>query len=197
MENYRLLAPLLISALISALMGCSAPQAQRQPGEATLPAPKTVSPRFAASSGFAAQTGSLLRAYISIKDALVQSDTAATNRAADVFLAELAVVDASALPDTARGKWMDYRKMLDRTTATMKANKNLDDKRTGLEELSKLMYAAIHDFGVQTTVYKQYCPMALNDKGAFWLSAQPEIRNPYFGDQMLACGEVQEVLSGK
>ncbi len=140
---------------------------------------------------------SVVQAYLSIKDALVQSDTAATNRAAGVFLAKLAGVDASALSGGARGQWNGYQKMLERTAVTLRANATVEDKRVGLEELSKLVYAAIHDFGLQTTLYKQYCPMALNDKGAFWLSAQPAIRNPYFGDQMLACGEVQEVLSGE
>ena len=188
-------------AIVCVWAACNTPQAQqqseRQSGQAALPAPKTIQPSVPAPPGFTERVESVVLAYMSIKDALVQSDTAATNRAAGIFLAELAGVDASALSGGARDKWMDYRKMLDRTTATMKANKNLDDKRNGLEELSKLMYAAVLDFGLQTTLYKQYCPMALNDKGAFWLSAQPEIRNPYFGDQMLTCGKVQEVLSGK
>lgn len=57
------------------------------------------------------------------------------------------------------------------------------------------MYQLVTDFGTSTTLYKQYCPMALNDKGAYWLSAQSDIKNPYFGDAMLTCGEVQETLT--
>ena len=45
------------------------------------------------------------------------------------------------------------------------------------------------------TVYYQFCPMAFNEKGAFWLSTTKEISNPYFGDQMLTCGEIKETLS--
>ncbi len=44
------------------------------------------------------------------------------------------------------------------------------------------------------TIYKQYCPMANNNEGAYWLSGEPEIRNPYFGDEMLECGEVKEQI---
>lgn len=40
-------------------------------------------------------------------------------------------------------------------------------------------------------VYIQYCPMAFQNQGAHWLSLDSVIRNPYFGDQMLTCGEVQ------
>jgi Cu(I)/Ag(I) efflux system membrane fusion protein len=40
------------------------------------------------------------------------------------------------------------------------------------------------------TLYVQHCPMADNNKGADWLSTEKEIRNPYFGESMLTCGEV-------
>jgi len=32
--------------------------------------------------------------------------------------------------------------------------------------------------------------MADNNKGAAWISAQKDIRNPYYGDAMLTCGRV-------
>ena len=41
-------------------------------------------------------------------------------------------------------------------------------------------------------VYYQYCPMAFNNKGAYWLSNQSVIRNPYFGNEMLECGKVED-----
>lgn len=43
-------------------------------------------------------------------------------------------------------------------------------------------------------LYVDYCPMAMNDKGAYWLSANKEIKNPYFGDKMLSCGEIKETI---
>jgi Cu(I)/Ag(I) efflux system membrane fusion protein len=36
--------------------------------------------------------------------------------------------------------------------------------------------------------------MAEKDKGAYWFSETKEIRNPYFGDEMLGCGENRETL---
>ena len=36
--------------------------------------------------------------------------------------------------------------------------------------------------------------MANGDKGAYWLSSIEEIENPYFGDEMLKCGETRETL---
>jgi membrane fusion protein, copper/silver efflux system len=49
-------------------------------------------------------------------------------------------------------------------------------------------------FGLEIDkVYRQFCPMAFDDKGAFWLSESDEILNPYFGDMMLNCGEVTDI----
>lgn len=41
------------------------------------------------------------------------------------------------------------------------------------------------------TLYVQHCPMAEAD----WLSLEPEIRNPYYGSSMLACGDVRRELA--
>jgi hypothetical protein len=36
--------------------------------------------------------------------------------------------------------------------------------------------------------------MAKDGKGAMWLSETKEIKNPYFGDKMMECGEVNEII---
>ena len=43
-------------------------------------------------------------------------------------------------------------------------------------------------------IYKQYCPMAFNNTGGYWLSNTKDIRNPYFGDVMLKCGRVDSIF---
>ena len=45
------------------------------------------------------------------------------------------------------------------------------------------------------TVYYQFCPMAFDSKGAYWLSESNSIQNPYFGKKMIDCGETKETLS--
>ena len=44
-------------------------------------------------------------------------------------------------------------------------------------------------------VYVIHCPMALKGQGADWLSDDPQVRNPYFGDMMYDCGSVTDALS--
>jgi Cu(I)/Ag(I) efflux system membrane fusion protein len=48
---------------------------------------------------------------------------------------------------------------------------------------------------LSSTVYIQHCPMADSNNGADWLSQEKEIRNPYFGESMLKCGEVKKEIN--
>jgi Cu(I)/Ag(I) efflux system membrane fusion protein len=42
-------------------------------------------------------------------------------------------------------------------------------------------------------IFLAYCPMAFNNRGSSWLqSRDPEIANPYFGAEMLRCGEIKQ-----
>lgn len=68
-------------------------------------------------------------------------------------------------------------------------------QRKHLDELSQSIYALAKKFGTPNTMYKIYCSMYDNDKGAFWLSSSKEVKNPYFGASMFSCGEVQEELN--
>lgn len=47
------------------------------------------------------------------------------------------------------------------------------------------------------TIYVQHCPMANNGDGGDWLSSEKQIRNPYYGDEMLECGGVVEEIKPK
>ena len=42
-----------------------------------------------------------------------------------------------------------------------------------------------------------HCPMALDGKGARWLQLGKQLRNPYFGAEMLACGSIEATLAPK
>tara|TARA_R110000868_G_scaffold373368_2_gene637390 strand:+ start:52 stop:594 length:543 start_codon:yes stop_codon:yes gene_type:complete len=59
------------------------------------------------------------------------------------------------------------------------------------DEMAKLIKANELSKG---EVYLAYCPMANNNEGAYWLSNDKEITNPYFGTKMLKCGSVKETI---
>ena len=60
--------------------------------------------------------------------------------------------------------------------------------------LSKDVYDLVKAFGGGQVLYKNFCPMYNDKKGAIWLSETKTIKNPYYGKKMLTCGSVQEEL---
>ena len=71
---------------------------------------------------------------------------------------------------------------------------NIEHQREHFELLSKDIYDLVKAFGGGQVLYKDFCPMYNNGKGAFWLSETKEIQNPYFGKEMLNCGTITEEL---
>ncbi len=76
------------------------------------------------------------------------------------------------------------------------ATADLELQRKYYEDMSNAMISLLKKDGLSNgEVYVQYCPMAFNDKGASWISSSKEIRNPYFGEKMMNCGEVKETIN--
>ncbi len=119
--------------------------------------------------------------YIHLTTALVNGDMAeAKIAAAAIELGSKELSNGSALTILA-GK--------------MAAAANIEAQRTLLSDLSNDFIARVKSSGLSSgELYVEYCPMAMNDKGAYWLSNVKDIKNPYFGDAMLTCGEVKETI---
>lgn len=71
---------------------------------------------------------------------------------------------------------------------------NIAHQREHFELLSTKVYDLVKAFGGGRQLYYEHCPMAFDGKGASWVSELEEIKNPYFGSEMLECGEVKERL---
>jgi hypothetical protein len=67
---------------------------------------------------------------------------------------------------------------------------NIKHQREHFQMLSKDIYDLVKAFGTTQTIYKDYCPMVK----AIWLSETKPIKNPYYGNSMLTCGQVQETI---
>ncbi len=71
----------------------------------------------------------------------------------------------------------------------------LDGRRLAFQMVSDQLYDLLRVTPLKNAViFRQYCPMAFDNKGAHWLSDKTEIVNPYFGDEMLHCGAVTDTL---
>lgn len=75
------------------------------------------------------------------------------------------------------------------------ADPTCEKQRIAFDPISSAMYGLLKKVELKNAkIYHTYCPMAFNDKGAYWLSEESEIKNPYFGKKMLECGEVTDSL---
>lgn len=70
---------------------------------------------------------------------------------------------------------------------------DLKVQRMAFSDLSNEMETLLRGNITSGKIYKDFCPMALNG-GSYWLSAIKDIRNPYYGAQMLSCGKVTEIV---
>lgn len=154
-------------------------------------------PDYAAttSSAFKSALGALALAYLPIKDALVETDAAATAAATQSFLTQLQQVDRELLEGEPRFHWEKQWSSMLAHTKRIGESQDVEVQRKQFDVLSDLLINAIKSFGIEDEVlYIQHCPMAFDNTGAEWLSTEEGILNPYFGDKMLRCGLVQETL---
>ncbi|HAA17248.1 MAG TPA: hypothetical protein DCP28_00195, partial [Cytophagales bacterium] len=148
--------------------------------------------RYAISTSLELKFAELLESYLQYTQALVQGNSEQANAYLLSFRSGLGG-EVSGLEGVAAQAWENYRQSL--LSALPEEEQSLETARALLDPLSKQMYALTKSFDWSAVeVYYQYCPMALEDQGAYWLSRDKEIRNPYFGDAMLTCGEVREYI---
>lgn len=146
-------------------------------------------------SEFKKQLDKLVSTYLSVKEALVQTDSTAAKNAGLALQRELSALNASGLPPEANAFWQEKAKAITAHLESFLAAADIEKQRRQFAFFSNLLIEAVKALGHQQgTYYVQHCPMAFDDEGADWISSEEEIRNPYFGDRMLKCGLVELVL---
>lgn len=143
-----------------------------------------------------AQLDDMLNQYVSLKDALVAANVEAAKEAASGLVAALDKTDASALSGVQKTFYEEHADMIRQHAQAIAASGDVAAQRGQLDMLSSSAYSLLKAFGANDqTLFYQHCPMANNDQGGNWISQTSEIRNPYFGDKMLKCGETKETLA--
>ena len=73
---------------------------------------------------------------------------------------------------------------------------SIDEARTYFGDMSKGIMDLEQAFGHREDEIWNiaFCPMAFDFKGASWIQRGETINNPYFGEQMLRCGSIEQTL---
>ena len=135
-----------------------------------------------------AQTNSskdaILTAYYGVKNALINGNAATANAKAKEFQSAVNAVPADQLTEAQKDKLLFDARHIGESN-------DIAHQREHFAKLSENMYAMVKAGKFNTApVYRDYCPM----KKSYWLSESAAIKNPYYGNQMLTCGEVKETL---
>jgi len=132
-----------------------------------------------------------LQTYLKLKDAFVSGDAGKVSAFAKATSKELKAIKTSDLGKMEQSHFKQSIKMLD----AIVTNDIIENQRDHFVILNKNIVALVMNINNSgSTLYVQKCPMANNNKGAVWLSSDKDIRNPYYGEQMLTCGSVIETL---
>jgi Cu(I)/Ag(I) efflux system membrane fusion protein len=151
--------------------------------------------RIKVSVDFQNQLRMVFNDYIILKDALVKDDSGISKKVANDVLKSLGKIDMQLLTDkNAHNHWMSIAKGIKASASSIAGTTEIKEHRNYFKSLSSHLTLAVQLFGINQKVFKQFCPMADSNKGAYWLSLENEIRNPYFGAAMHNCGSVEKVI---
>ena len=155
---------------------------------------ENINERIKVTEGFQNQLKKVYNGYINLKDALVRDDSIKVSENANILLRNLNQVDMKLLKDEGQNHWMLLEKEIKSSATDISKTKDLNNQRNHFKHLSSHLIRAIQIFGVNEKVYVEFCPMADNDNGAYWLSKKKKVINPYFGEAMLTCGVIKQVI---
>jgi hypothetical protein len=136
--------------------------------------------------------------YLSLKNALTNDNGSEAASVAKEIGESLAKVDESSLTPDQKKMYADIKDDIKEHAEHIGANgSDIKHQREHFDLLSKDMIDLVNITGSSLTLYKDFCPMYNNKKGASWLSETKEIKNPYYGKGMPKCGIVKEEIKAK
>ena len=149
------------------------------------------------SDEFRVQIQAVVEKYLTLHEALAGDDLGLAVTAAKSAIEALSNVDMTLLNGEPHNVWMARNAGMSKALDAIQNAADIDAARKAFETLSNELIAVVEQFGIPETqqLYRIHCPMSFNNKGADWLQADKDIRNPYFGASMLKCGEVVKTIS--
>lgn len=121
----------------------------------------------------------ILKTYFQLSDALVRENQLDIKRSA-LILEEVAKVNR------------DQSNLLPYAQSIL-VSEDIEKQREKFHSISKILIDRMEKGRLQKgKLFVAECPMAFNDQGAQWLTAEEKILNPYFGSSMLTCGSIEK-----
>lgn len=140
----------------------------------------------------------VISSYLSVKNALTKDNGAEVRAAAKTLFEAIQNVPMDKLVVSQHKVWMEYNAKLSYDAEHIKGTDELEHQREHFSKLSLNFYKMLQTLNANSMdLYYQFCPMANDGKGAYWVSENEAITNPYMGRKMLKCGSTKETLQAK
>ncbi len=129
--------------------------------------------------------------YLKLTDALTNDNLEEAKSEGLNLLQAIEGVDMGLFTGDSHKLWMDLSTDLKNSLQHINHFKTLGELRRTFNQISEAVINMEIAFKPNNeTLYVLHCPMANNNKGGDWVSTSKEVKNPYYGKEMLACGEV-------
>lgn len=140
-------------------------------------------------------TDHIIDGYLKIKNALVNDNDKEAAESGKALEEAISGFDKSSLTQEQLNSYEDLAEDIKEHAEHIGHNSgNIEHQREHFVMLSNDMIDFVTTFGTSQKLFKFYCSMANENKGAVWLSETKEIGNPYLGSKMESCGEFQEEI---
>ena len=136
----------------------------------------------------------IIRAYIEIKNGLATDNNKNAAKGGTALVKAFSVFEMTKLSAETHKEYMEIMESA-KEHAEHIIKSDLKHQREHFLALSTDIIDLVALLGTEKTLYKDFCPMANNNKGGFWLSEIKDIKNPYYGARMLKCGSVKKQIN--
>jgi len=152
----------------------------------------SISNLYAQNETVASSQTRILNTYFEVKNALVAGNSNLVALKCKELETDINTLPIEKMGNDEKDLWLTYEKEIESNIKHMYETNDIAIQRKNFIDLSEGMYKIVKSLKTNSnTVYQQYCPM----KKAAWLSEVPDIKNPYYGKQMLTCGKTIEKIA--
>ena len=157
---------------------------------------KTVSVAFTnVDTKVAASVKTIVDHYLHIKNALANDNGNEAPNGAKAMNKAISSLDKSLFTAEQKKVYDDIEDDIKEHAEHIGKNGDkIKHQRSHFAMLSEDVYDLVKNFGAGQPIYHHHCPMYNENKGAMWLSEMKDVKNPFYGAEMLTCGTVEEVI---
>ncbi len=134
--------------------------------------------------------------YFKFQMALAADDITASRQSSAQLAKTIANVDMTLFSGAAHNRWMDLSQQMQKYSDKAAVAPDIETARDAFFYLSKAIIELQKTFGHGSDMnyYLTFCPMARDNKGAYWLQTVDTVYNSFYGAMMLRCGEIKQTL---